>query len=376
MAIDPDTGLVTFTPTAAGAFEVTIEARNDFGADTQTWTLTVGEAPAITSTPPTSATVGVAYEYAAEATGTAPITWQLLAAPSGMAIDPDTGLVTFTPTAAGSFEVTIEARNDFGADTQTWTLLVTQPGPVITSTPPTEAFVGEEYTYQAEATGADPIVWTLLDGPEGMTIDANTGLVTFLPVQAGTFPVSIQAENPFDSDRQDYDLVVTVFQARIVINEIMYNPDAVADEAGEYIELFNPTTRAIDLNGWEISDNGIDVHVIDDPLPVLIPPLGFLVLGRNGDVNLNGGVEVDYVYDNFILANGPDEIFLKNPNNDLIDEVHYLSDDTWPQARPGFAIELLSPTLDNDLGASWRESEVVYGAGDHGTPGRINDVTP
>ena len=48
----------------------------------------------------------------------------------------------------------------------------------------------------------------------------------------------------------------------VVINEIMQNPSAVSDSAGEWFELFNPTGSAIDINGWTIQDNDFDSHVM------------------------------------------------------------------------------------------------------------------
>jgi hypothetical protein len=84
-------------------------------------------APNITSTPVTEGSVGQAYSYHATASGTGPITWSLLAGPSGMAIDQDTGLVTWTPTGAGTYDVQINARNSVGGDTQSYRLMVPEP---------------------------------------------------------------------------------------------------------------------------------------------------------------------------------------------------------------------------------------------------------
>ncbi len=39
----------------------------------------------------------------------------------------------------------------------------------------------------------------------------------------------------------------------VVINEIIQNPDAVSDSAGEWFELYNPTDSDIDIDGWTIS---------------------------------------------------------------------------------------------------------------------------
>ncbi len=48
----------------------------------------------------------------------------------------------------------------------------------------------------------------------------------------------------------------------LIITEIEVNPDAVSDEDGEWLELYNPTSKPIDLAGWKLSDTTGDLHVI------------------------------------------------------------------------------------------------------------------
>jgi hypothetical protein len=79
--------------------------------------------PTITSTPVTAGAVGQPYSYQATATGTSPITWSLLSGPAGMAINAS-GLVTWTPSALGSFPVQIRAANSAGSATQSYTVTV------------------------------------------------------------------------------------------------------------------------------------------------------------------------------------------------------------------------------------------------------------
>ncbi|MCY1043237.1 PQQ-dependent sugar dehydrogenase [Corallococcus sp. bb12-1] len=68
--------------------------------------------PSITSTPGLSAVVGSAYQYDVEAVGRPTPTYALVGAvPPGMALNATTGLITWTPSAAGTFEVTVRASN-------------------------------------------------------------------------------------------------------------------------------------------------------------------------------------------------------------------------------------------------------------------------
>ena len=84
-------------------------------------------APLITSTPVTSAVVGQVYTYDVNATGSPTPTYALTAYPSGMTINSTTGLIEWTPQSAGPFGVTVEAINDGGSDTQSFTIEVTEP---------------------------------------------------------------------------------------------------------------------------------------------------------------------------------------------------------------------------------------------------------
>ncbi|MGX9354808.1 putative Ig domain-containing protein [Roseobacteraceae bacterium S113] len=68
--------------------------------------------------------------------------------------------------------------------------------PVITSTPPTDARVGETLSATVTATDADgdAVIYSLLEAPDGMTIDATTGILEWTPLDgaAAQTPVTIQ----------------------------------------------------------------------------------------------------------------------------------------------------------------------------------------
>ena len=96
--------------------------------------------------------------------------------------------------------------------------------------------------------------------------------------------------------------------ARDSISEFLANPAAVADNDGEYVELFNAGEEAANLRGWRLLDLGSDPFVFETDL--ILEAGEFLVFSRNADIGVNGGVPVDYVYDGFTLANSSDEILL------------------------------------------------------------------
>jgi len=163
---------------------------------------------------------------------------------------------------------------------------------------------------------------------------------------------------------------------QVVINEIMQNPAAVGDAAGEWFELYNAGGSPVDIDGWTIEDNDIDSHVIDNGGPLVIPAGGYLVLGNNADSGTNGGVTVDYTYgSNFFLANGADELVLLDGTLAEMDRVEYDGGPAFPDPN-GASMALGDPALDNNVGANWCEASTPFGAGDLGTPGGVNDCIP
>jgi phosphatidylserine/phosphatidylglycerophosphate/cardiolipin synthase-like enzyme len=157
----------------------------------------------------------------------------------------------------------------------------------------------------------------------------------------------------------------------VVINEIMYDPSASPDATGEWVELYNPTSSPVNLEGWVLRDHAENLHVID---ALVLEPGGYVVLGRS--TADNGGAPVDQAYgDTFKLSNGADAVVLENPEGEIVDEVQYDTVSPWPAATFGVSIELTAPDLDNALPGNWKHAVVPFGDGDLGTPGRANGGT-
>ncbi|HEY2411363.1 MAG TPA: FG-GAP-like repeat-containing protein [Pirellulaceae bacterium] len=215
MSLDPTTGTLRWqtADTTRGNFPITIRAADPYGAEaTQAFTLSIrsaNEPPAITSIPPTEAAINFPYIYSVAAADPFDpvLTYSLPDHPAGMTIDADIGVITWTPTAQqlGLQSVTVQAANDHGGVAlQTYDIVVTNGAPnlppVINSTPPKQATVGDEYQYIVDATDPEGLAvhYQLKTFPIGMTIDANSGVISWTPTvaQIGTNPVTVVAIDP------------------------------------------------------------------------------------------------------------------------------------------------------------------------------------
>ena len=158
----------------------------------------------------------------------------------------------------------------------------------------------------------------------------------------------------------------------IVVTEVMVNPSAVSDTYGEWFEIYNNDTISIDLAGWRIADSEDDLHEIQTvSIEFYINPGDYLVLGRNVDNTVNGGYTADYGYSSFQLSNSEDEIFLVDNENRIVDEVEYQYP-SFPFSS-GASMYLKNIDYDNNVDTSWAMSDMEYGLGDLGTPGRAWD---
>lgn len=78
-------------------------------------------------------------------------------------------------------------------------MVIPNGAPRILSSPPQEIH-GEVYTYRvtAEDPDGDPITFSLLSAPSGMTIDSNTGVISWpiTPEASGNYEVELAAQDP------------------------------------------------------------------------------------------------------------------------------------------------------------------------------------
>ncbi|MEM1120834.1 MAG: lamin tail domain-containing protein [Bacteroidota bacterium] len=108
----------------------------------------------------------------------------------------------------------------------------------------------------------------------------------------------------------------------LVINELMASNEATAaDQDGEFddwIELYNNGTESINLEGYALTDDGMDLTQWLFPAGTVIEPNGYLIIWADNDEDQAG------LHANFRLSASGESILLVNPTGTIIDIVSYV----------------------------------------------------
>jgi len=219
-------GAITGTPTTAGTSNFSVTA-----TDSSTPALTATKALSITIVPVLSITTSslpngvtsAAYTATLQSTGgVAPITWTVSigSLPAGLTLNPGTGAISGTPTAAGTSSFTVQAA-DSGAPQQKVTkalsITIVQQLLITNASLPTGA-VNSVYSATLQSSGGTPVVtWAVTVGtlPAGLTLNAATGAITGTPTTAGMSSFTAQATDSGTPQQ------IATKQFNIIINPVL-----------------------------------------------------------------------------------------------------------------------------------------------------------
>ena len=144
-----------------------------------------------------------------------PIKYTLLEFPDGMEIDEYTGVISWTPTLdqVDKQQVSYMVSDGYTKDEQSYEIYVNHP-PVIVSSPPISALVGEVFKYniivEDKNTDAD-LLFTLTKGPQGMQM-SKKGKVVWIPksAQINESKFTYEVSDGYSSDRQEGKVFVNI----------------------------------------------------------------------------------------------------------------------------------------------------------------------
>lgn len=186
--------VLTGTPTANGTASFTLEIRdanNQVG--TRAFTLRVINTLAITTTTLAEGDTGRSYSAQLAATGAqGTLSWSSTGTlPPGLSLS-SSGLLSGTPTTAGSFTFTARVADAVSTDSRALTVVVQGP-PVITTSAVDDAYANEPYTFTlAVSGGRAPYSWSITSSPPPNLALSSSGVLSGFGPYAGTFPFTVR----------------------------------------------------------------------------------------------------------------------------------------------------------------------------------------
>jgi len=219
MTLDSTSGLLSGTPAVGGMFNFTARATDAGGCYGERAYSLVINCPTLSITPATlgPGSIGTAYSQQLTLTGgSGQINWTVSVGtlPGGLSLNPTSGALTGSPSAAGTFNFTVKAlmpANGCFAE-QAYTMNVACPNitvsPVTINNPQIGVPYGQTFT---QTGGVGTINWSLSSGslPNGLMLSAD-GALSGTPVGSGSFPITVRATDANNCfGERAYTLVVT-----------------------------------------------------------------------------------------------------------------------------------------------------------------------
>jgi hypothetical protein len=144
---------------------------------------------------------GAFLSFAATATGTTPITFGASSLPQGLALDPNSGILSGIPLVTGVFNITLFATNAAMTTTGQLVLTLTTGVPGIISSLTASGKQGNGFSYFIAASNT-PSFFTASPLPAGLNLDPATGIISGPPIVSGLFLITISAGNQFGADTE------------------------------------------------------------------------------------------------------------------------------------------------------------------------------
>ncbi|MDR0274777.1 MAG: putative Ig domain-containing protein, partial [Burkholderiaceae bacterium] len=217
MAVDAATGKIDWQPDLMGDYRVNLQVADPSGLlASQAFSIHVVDGnlpPTITSQFPSKVPAGVNYAHQVQATDPekGPLQYTVGSQATGLTIDAS-GRITWTNPQPGTYPLTIQVTDQYGARDVQQVVVAVQAFPEFTSLPVVTATTGQPYTYPASASDkdSDTLTYGVEAGPAGLIIDPNTGVVSWPAPVTGNVTVTLTVVDPDgNTGRQTYTLRVT-----------------------------------------------------------------------------------------------------------------------------------------------------------------------
>jgi large repetitive protein len=276
----------------------------------------INKDPVIDSKPIVEVIAGQPYQYdvnAVDINGDR-LTYQLKIAPDGMTINSETGLISWTTAKKdiSNHQITVEVTDGQGGKgVQTYTLGVidippNRP-PLFTSNPVVDAYIKKLYQYDANAIDPDqdPLTYSLIVGPNGLTINPDTGLVQWTPPPALILGDTVLGRIAIPGEKDEFSFGGVAGQ-RIYIDPLQYS--------GNYydwsFDIYSPSGVKIvdqDLDGgflFNLTEDG-NYRIVVNVSNNLTGSYGFRII----DTGLAAAGAFDTVISSNLALGSEDDIY-------------------------------------------------------------------
>ncbi len=262
LSLNKTTGVISGTPTVVGTYSFKTTATESGGTYASRFvTIVIADIkpPKINTVSLPEGKVGVDYSAALEATPAVSgksITWSIAegALPSGLSLGKN-GVISGKPTVRGSSSFTVRASEAGGGAAEKSVMIdITVDPPTITTEKLPDGEVDKKYSFAMSAApyiSGKAISWSADGLPYGLSINADTGVISGSPISAGGYRVTVTAQEA-DGDRSSRSYTVDIankplaldgsYEPQIVLS---YVGDSLLREQGEY-SVFMYTNRSFE----------------------------------------------------------------------------------------------------------------------------------
>ncbi|MFT4945972.1 MAG: hypothetical protein ACI8TL_000201 [Natronomonas sp.] len=344
LALDESTGVITGTPAQAGNFTFTVEVTDaDNTVTTRELAITINAPFTVSETEVAGGMQGVTYSEQITITdGTGPysyavVDWEL---PDALTLDPETGVISGIPTAAGTYSFIVEVTDASGASSiQTFTIEVADRLAIVTAELQSWTVDQAGYSESVDVTGGTgPYSYAITAGtlPDGLVLDRQTGEISGTPMQAGTDKRQAIDEPPTPPTEAD---------------PVVVPPESVdpADELDEPVE---------DIGGIELVEARLETEDVNS-----VRATSIVVLRNNGTETRDVIVEHRLQSEVFRAQQatlGPGQSVTFRASRTVREPGSYRFSYTWVTEDRD---RVLTRTLEADTGAVTIEDETAPGEG-------------
>jgi hypothetical protein len=290
VSLNTTTGAISGTPTTIGNFSFTAQVVDSQSHTSQKpFTVTVNPPPLeITAASLPTVVRGASLNAQLVATGgTQPYLWSIAAGslPGGLNLNAASGVISGAPTAVGTFNFTAQVNDSQGRTARRDFSITVLPSPLAIerATANFEVMQGLAFSYEVKATGGTPAYnWAVTAGilPTGISLNANTGIVSGIPTISGVYNVTVSVRD------QKPDTVSATIQIKVINPETIPLITKASYKAGKrMVQVFGERINqaaTLWIDGAQVAAKFSDGILIVKKLPLTSGTHQIVVVNPNG----------------------------------------------------------------------------------------------